>query len=379
MGKKQPITSEDYKAIISQQERHIYNLSQLLEISKSFASTLESKTLSESLLYTCLGQMHVLAAGIFSLKQLGSSDYRLDESAIGFDLQPQINYAFKETEGLIPFLHETEKSASMDELEEVLKDTYDLTILKSLNATLAVPMIYQKHIVGILVLGQRIFGEEEAVFTEEEKKQILDIATLAALSINTAMLIEQSSTDMLTHLKLRHFFFNMVNNRIATAKETNTPLAIVMLDIDHFKRFNDIYGHACGDFVLQRIAYILQDNIRSDDIVARYGGEEFVLMLYNVTEYEADKVTERIRGAVEHDDIVFSDIHMQVTLSAGYTVFYPDEAQGKKIKLEYLVNLADEAMYNSKHQGRNRVTYLPLNCETSCGRSFIHHESSKEN
>ena len=146
MGKKQPTTSEDYKAIISQQERHIYNLSQLLEISKSFASTLESETLSESLLYTCLGQMHVLAAGIFSLKQLGSSDYRLDESAIGFDLQPQINYAFKETEGLIPFLHETEKSASMDELEEVLKGTYDLTILKSLNATLAVPMIYQKHI-----------------------------------------------------------------------------------------------------------------------------------------------------------------------------------------------------------------------------------------
>ena len=362
MEREQPTTIEDYKATISQQERHIYNLSQLLEISKSFASTLESKTLSEALLYTCLGQMHVLAAGIFSLKQIGSTDYRLDETSIGFDLHPQVNYAFKETEGLIPFLHEAERSASMDELEEVLKGTYDLTILESLNATLAVPMIYQKHIVGILVLGQRIFGEEEAAFTQEEKKQILDIATLAALSINTAMLIEQSSTDMLTHLKLRHFFFNVVKNRMVIARETNTPLAIVMLDIDHFKRFNDIYGHACGDFVLQRIAYILQDNIRSDDLVARYGGEEFVLMLHNVTEYEADKVTERIRAAVEHDDIVFSDIHMQVTLSAGYTVFYPDENQDKKIKLEHLVNLADEAMYNSKHQGRNRVTYLPLNC-----------------
>lgn len=362
MEKEQPTTIEEYKTVISQQERHIYNLSQLLEISKSFASTLESKTLSEALLYTCLGQMHVLAAGIFSLKQIGTSDYRLDESAIGFDLQPQVNYAFKETEGLIPFLHETEKCASINELEEVLEGTYDLTILKSLNATLAVPMIYQKHVVGILVLGQRIFGEEEDAFTEEEKKQILDIATLAALSINTAMLIEQSSTDMLTHLKLRHFFFNVVNNRMATAVETNTPLAIVMLDIDHFKRFNDIYGHACGDFVLQRIAYILQDNIRPDDLVARYGGEEFVLMLHNVTEYEADKVTERIRSAVESDDIVFTDIHMQVTLSAGYTVFYPEETNGKKIKLEYLVNLADEALYNSKHHGRNRVTYLPLNC-----------------
>ena len=362
MEKEQPTTIEEYKTVISQQERHIYNLSQLLEISKSFASTLESKTLSEALLYTCLGQMHVLAAGIFSLKQIGTSDYRLDESAIGFELHPQVNYAFKETEGLIPFLHETEKCASINELEEVLEGTYDLTILKSLNATLAVPMIYQKHVVGILVLGQRIFGEEEDAFTEEEKKQFLDIATLAALSINTAMLIEQSSTDMLTHLKLRHFFFNVVNNRMATAVETNTPLAIVMLDIDHFKRFNDIYGHACGDFVLQRIAYILQDNIRPDDLVARYGGEEFVLMLHNVTEYEADKVTERIRSAVESDDIVFTDIHMQVTLSAGYTVFYPEETNGKKIKLEYLVNLADEALYNSKHHGRNRVTYLPLNC-----------------
>ena len=362
MEKEHPMTIEDYKAVISQQERHIYNLSQLLEISKSFASTLESEALSEALLYTCLGQMHVLAAGIFSLKQIGSSDYRLDEGAIGFDLHPQINYAFKETEGLIPFLYETARSASIEELESVLEGTYDLTILKSLNATLAVPMIYQKYIVGVLVLGQRIFGEEEMAFTKEEKKQILDIATLAALSINTTMLIEQSSTDMLSHLKLRHFFFNVVNNRMATAMEANISLAIVMLDIDHFKRFNDIYGHACGDFVLQRIACILQDNIRSEDIVARYGGEEFVLMLHDVTEFEADKITERIRAAVEHDDIVFSDIHMQVTLSAGYTVFNPEKTQGKKIRLEYLVNLADEAMYSSKHQGRNRVTYLPLNC-----------------
>lgn len=357
-----PMTIEDYKAIISQQERHIYNLSQLLEISKSFASTLEAEQLSESLLYTCLGQMHVLAAGIFSLKQIDSPEYKLDESAMGFDLQPHINYAFKETEGIVSYLNKTGQCATITELEEVLKDTYDLTILKSLKATLAVPMIYHKHIVGILVLGQRIFGEEEAAFTPKEKKQIFDIATLAALSINTAILIEQSSTDMLTHLKLRHFFFNVVKSRMLLATETNTPLAIVMFDIDHFKRFNDIYGHACGDFVLQRIAQILQSKIRSNDIVARYGGEEFVLMLYNVTEVEADKVTERIRSAVEHDHIAFNDNNLQVTLSAGYTVFYPEKMQDKKIRLEYLVNLADEAMYNSKHHGRNRVTYLPLNC-----------------
>ena len=362
MEKEAGSSIQEYEAIISHQERNIYNLSQLLEISKSFASTLESKTLAESLLYTCLGQMHVLAAGIFSLKQVGSSDYTLDESSVGFDLLPQINYSFNETEGLIPYLNETSKSTSIDELEEVLKDSYDLVILKSLNVTLVVPMIYQKHIVGVLVLGQRIFGEEENLFTTEEKKQILDIATLAALSINTAMLIEQSSTDMLTHLKLRHFFLNVVNSRISQATETNTPLAIVMLDIDHFKRFNDIYGHACGDFVLQRIARILQSLIRSDDIAARYGGEEFIIMLHNVTEFEADKVTERIRNNIENDDIVFSDIHMQVTISIGYTVFNPEQMQGKKVKLEYLVNLADEALYSSKHNGRNRVTYLPLNC-----------------
>lgn len=264
------MTIEDYKAIISQQERHIYNLNQLLEILKSFASTLEAKALSESLLYTCLGQIHVLAAGIFSLKQIDSPEYKLDESAIGFDLQPQINYSFKETQGIIPYLNETRQCATIAELEEVLKDTYDLTILKSIKAT------------------------------------------LAALPINTAMLIEQSSTDMLTHFKLRHFFFNVVKNRMLMATE--------------------------------------------------YGGEEFVLMLYNVTEFEADKVTERIRSAVEHDHIVFNNNHLQVTLSAGYTVFYPEKIQDKKVRLEYLVNLADEAMYNSKHHGRNRVTYLPLDC-----------------
>lgn len=348
----------DYSAIITHQERQIYNLSQLLEISKSFASTLESSALVESLLYTCMGQMRVTGAGIFSLPQIGATDYTLDDDCIGFDLLPHTKYFFKDSEGIIPFLSETGKSASIQELAVVLKDSNDLFLLESLKATLAVPMIYQSHIVGILVLGQRICGEEDELFTQEERNQILDIATLAALSINTAMLIEQSSTDMLTHLKLRHFFYNVVDNRLRQDKESGTPLAIVMLDIDHFKKFNDVYGHACGDFVLQRIAHLLQTNIRSNDLAARYGGEEFIIMLNNVTAHVAGKITERIRSTVEHDDIVFSDIHMQVSLSAGFTVYYPEKDHNKKIKLEQLVNLADEAMYTSKRNGRNRVTYL---------------------
>ncbi len=353
--------TKDYRALIAHQERQIYNLSQLLEISKSFASTLESSALVESLLYTCMGQMRVTGAGIFSLTQIGDTDYTLDDECIGLDLLPHTKYAFKDSEGIIPFLNETGKSASIQELAVVLKDSNDLLLLESLKVTLAVPMIYQNHTVGILVLGQRIFSEDDQSFSQEEREQILDIATLAALSINTAMLIEQSSTDMLTHLKLRHFFYNVVGNRLRQAKESGIPLAIVMLDIDHFKRFNDVYGHACGDFVLQRIARLLQTNIRSNDLAARYGGEEFIIMLNNVTVQDAYRITERIRSTVEHDDIVFSDIHMQVTLSAGFTVYTPERMQDKKIRLEQLVNMADEAMYTSKHNGRNRVTYLEFN------------------
>lgn len=352
---------QDYSAIIAHQERQIYNLRHLLEISKSFASPLDSSALVESLLYTCMSQLRVTAAGIFSLPQMGATDYTLDDDCIGFDLLPHTKYCLKDSEGVIPLLSETGKSASIQELAVVLKDSNDLLLLESLKATLAVPMIYQNHIVGILVLGQRILGDDDEAFTQEERDQILDIATLAALSINTAMLIEQSSTDMLTHLKLRHFFYNVVGNRLRQAKESGTPMAIVMLDIDHFKQFNDIYGHACGDFVLQRIAHLLQSSIRTNDLAARYGGEEFIIMLNNVTEHDAGRITERIRSAVEHDDIVFSDIHMQVTLSAGFTVYYPEGVPDKKIKLEQLVNLADEAMYTSKHNGRNRVTYLAFN------------------
>lgn len=352
---------QDYSAIIVHQERQIYNLRHLLEISKSFASTLESSALVETLLYTCMGQMRVTAAGIFSLPQMGATEYTLDGNCIGFDLIPHTKYFLKDSEGIIPFLSETGKSASILELAVVLKGSNDLFLLESLKVTLAVPMIYQNHIVGVLILGQRIFSEDDRAFTPEEREQILDIATLAALSINTAMLIEQSSMDMLTHLKLRHFFYNVVGNRLRQAKASGTPLAIVMLDIDYFKRFNDVYGHACGDFVLQRIARLLQTNIRSNDLAARYGGEEFIIMLNNVTEQEAHRITERIRSAVEHDDIIFSDIHMQVTLSAGFTVYAPERLQDKKIRLEQLVNLADEAMYTSKHNGRNRVTYLDCN------------------
>jgi diguanylate cyclase (GGDEF)-like protein len=128
-----------------------------------------------------------------------------------------------------------------------------------------------------------------------------------------------------------------------------------MLDIDHFKRFNDTYGHACGDYVLQQVAKIISEGVRNHDLAARYGGEEFVVLLGNTDAPSAMMVAERIRKNIEACDFNYENQHMTVTISIGVAVLQP----GKKISPAKLVEYADEALYISKNNGRNRSTFAP--------------------
>jgi diguanylate cyclase (GGDEF)-like protein len=157
--------------------------------------------------------------------------------------------------------------------------------------------------------------------------------------------------DSLTGVLNRRAFFDVAQSELARCARSSEPVSAVMLDIDHFKRINDQYGHVVGDRLLKAVASAMQANVRPSDSVCRYGGEEFVVWLPETSSFTARLVAERLRDAVEQVFITIEGCDLQVTASFGVATC---EAQAA-IRVEALVSRADQALYAAKRDGRNRV------------------------
>ena len=341
--------------IIDDYEKKIFDLEQLLEVSRSLCSTLEFTTLVESILYTCMGQFHVLGAGIFVLNALDADAFHLDSNYNGIDPNPNISYVIAMSNPVVSLLETNNKPFTVNELIENLPEGTDINMITTLKPSLVVPLIQHNHLNGVLVLGERITLADDASYSNYEKQQVKVIASLASIAINNAALIERASTDMMTHLKLKYFFYNILTDKLDNALANDTKLSIIMFDIDFFKRFNDTYGHACGDYVLITVAKIIKSSIRGQDMASRYGGEEFTVLLNKTSKEDAMIVAERIRGKVEQFDFCYEDQHVKVTISLGVSTFDTEVNPITTPKL--LVDQADQALYVSKRNGRNQVTF----------------------
>ena len=350
-----PSLNPEYAEIVSQYEKKIYDLKTLLEISRSLCSTIEFSQLIESILYTCMGQFRVLGAGIFVSEPLDSDYFVLNRNYNGLELDPNVTYRISLSNPLINVITKNDRVFTIDELKAEVPAYADLEPITSLKPSLIVPLVQRNHLDGILMLGEKISLPEEQGYSSYEKELILTIASLAVVAIYNSTLLERSSTDMMTHLKLKYFFYNVLTDKLDAAMAQNLPLAVIMFDIDFFKRFNDTYGHACGDYVLQTVAKIIRSCIRSCDLASRYGGEEFTVMLDKTGKDDAMTVAERIRQHVEEYDFCYENQHVKVTISIGVTVF--DSEKNLVSSPKQLVDQADQALYVSKRSGRNRVTF----------------------
>ena len=162
-----------------------------------------------------------------------------------------------------------------------------------------------------------------------------------------------SVTDELTGLSNRRRLMAELDREVRRSDRHGHPFAVLMLDVDRFKQFNDTFGHQAGDAVLKRLARILRDSTRDVDTVARYGGEEFMVILPETAGAVAARVAERIRSRAEGDRFRPPDktLELAVTVSVGFAIF-PEHAKAP----ETLIEAADQALYKSKEAGRNRVT-----------------------
>lgn len=350
------------EAIEAEYEKKLYDLRQMLEISKSLCSLLDYTNLIESILYICMCQMRVLGAGMFVQKDFDSDLYVLDSNYSGLEPDDNIVYSISSSHAVIKLLNETNETYTISDLYNTFgANDADIDAIASLRPSLIVPLKQKKELSGILLLGERIDLGEGVEFSDYDKSQILNIASLASIAINNATLVEKTTTDMMTHLKLKHYFYKVLSDKLEVSANQNLPLSCLMLDIDFFKKFNDTYGHACGDFVLQTVAKIISDGVRGNDLAGRYGGEEFVVMLYNTDKNAAIIVAERIRKEIERRDLFYEGYHMQVTISIGVSQYVP----GSEINAKQLVDLADQALYVSKRTGRNKVSFVGQNLPES--------------
>ena len=240
----------------------------------------------------------------------------------------------------------------MDGVKELIDELQGMSVL-------VVPIVFNEQVLGTLFLRARRSGADG--FTEKEIDFCRIVANASLNAIRNAKLYEElirereelreiAITDQLTGLYNHNFFYTRLDEEFERASRYDTPLSLLMLDIDDFKKVNDVYGHRTGDKVLNDVATLVKTTVRKTDIVARYGGEEFAIIMPHTTLEGAMEEAERIRVSIEthgYGGVIDEGITVSIGV-AGYPNGGIDNSGD-------FVNRADTALYEGKELGKNRV------------------------
>lgn len=253
-----------------------------------------------------------------------------------------------------------------DDFEDVIKNThgkiisselglrYPTAIQREICAALCVPLHTNKSLIGVILLES---------YDPQAFKNI-DLNQFNLVRYNISLIIENKKwinkiekmalVDGLTGVYNRHYLFDFLSEQLKWHKSNGKRLCLILFDIDHFKKFNDTYGHLFGDLVLKEICNLVKNSIREEDLIARYGGEEFIIILVDTDKEIARERIEQIRIKIQ-DHVVKNEegIEAKVTVSFGIAEF---SEISYNITMEELIKRADLALYRSKEEGRNRVT-----------------------
>jgi len=338
--------------VIEHYEKKIYDQKQLLEISKALNSTLDYRYLIDAILNICLAQLQTLNAAMYLETEVDSQLLRMEQSFKGFDIEPaELEYEIPMDSPLIHFLAEKPKATLLSHILTIpdLAEDSVVIFLKQLGAEILVPLNAKGRVNGLLILGEKMILSD---YLEDEKEFMTALASLAGIAVENARLYELATVDMMTGLKVHHYFQTKLKEEMDRCRKKSSLLTLLFTDIDKFKVFNDTYGHQAGDIVLIEVAKQLIDHAGRNDLAARYGGEEFCLVMPGADESDGFEMGERIRKAVEAMSVKNPNtgVEMKVTLSVGISSFQISDRNNKD-----LIERADRALYQAKHSGRNRT------------------------
>lgn len=220
--------------------------------------------------------------------------------------------------------------------------------------SLIVPMIAENRVRGIIRMDRE--GELAFPFTEDDLHKLSILCAQIAILLRRTQLYEEVNrlaiSDGLTGVYVHRYFQENLSLEVKRAVAYKETMSLLMIDIDYFKKYNDLYGHLAGDEILRKIAAFLKSSVRETDIVARYGGEEFAIILLLQDKEQAKEVAERIRAGVENISVDVNNTTTKVTISIGVASL-PDDGKTP----DELLAKADKALYEAKQRGRNCVVF----------------------
>lgn len=218
------------------------------------------------------------------------------------------------------------------------------------GSMLLIPLLANQRPVGLVVLA---CGSPKP--SEKQMKILETLCTIAAPNLDNSMLhkkiTELAAIDDLTMILNRRFGIRRLREEFSRSARHGSPLSVMMIDIDHFKSFNDTFGHNAGDAVLKVVASVLSSSLRAEDMVCRYGGEEFLMLLTGAGMNDSAIIAERIRRVIEAEEIKWGGSRLSISISIGIATYPIVRAS----VCEELITYADKALYAAKESGRNRV------------------------
>lgn len=314
----------------------------LYEVSRTFISTLDFNALLANILKRLTETFGYLNLAIFLV----------DEERKELKLCSYINYpeSVKDIQIKIGSTGITGHVAATREMyysPDVSKDPYYIPGVKEAKSEVCFPLMIGERLIGVLdVESPEIDG-----FTPDDIRILSTLSAQIAIALENARLYEEakrlSLTDPLTGLPNRRSFEIMIENELRRAERYRRPFALLMMDFDNFKSYNDKFGHSAGDDILKKFSNLMKETIRDVDFLGRYGGDEFIAVLPETDANFALVVAERIRKKIESENL-----DPPVTLSIGISVFPKDAREKQK-----LIDLADHACYEAKEMGGNRVNF----------------------
>jgi diguanylate cyclase (GGDEF)-like protein len=331
--------------------RETYDSSRMLQrISSTAASLLDLEKLTNLILEELTATLHIERAAFFLKRD--EDGYLVIVSQKGMDDLVQIT--LRSGHPLISWFEKSDQvlTASVLDVSPQFKALWEQEEqdLENLGIELYIPLRVGQYLVGILVIGPKLSQE---TYSRDDKRTLTTLANQTAVAIENARLfyeIQQLATiDDLTGIFNRRHLLELSEREFERAQRFNRSLSLVMMDLDHFKRINDTYGHAIGDEVLAIITDRCKNNIRNVDILGRYGGEEFVILLPETVLSEAIQITQRLCNQIANSPIETSIGSVSLTASFGIASY------GLEVEdLNALMRNADVALYSAKKNGRNR-------------------------
>ncbi|HNY11601.1 MAG TPA: sensor domain-containing diguanylate cyclase [Candidatus Wallbacteria bacterium] len=326
-------------------EQKVRELTTLYEISRAIASTLNLENVLNLAMKMINQLMNTRRCSILILDR----DFKEVNVRVSQGLSEDILRGIKidDRETVLNFVLRTKQPILIKNLEDDLFFRSVKSERYTTKSFMSVPLNIKDQVIGVINVTDKA---DESFFDDDDLKLLVTLANQIASDVENARLYEMAVTDGLTEIFNHKYFQQHLEKDMERAKRYQEEISLMMIDIDHFKKCNDTFGHQEGNKVLKKITSILKKSIREVDLLARYGGEEFAIVLPRTPKIGAFEIAQRIRETVENTEFVMGGQQLIITVSIGISSF-PDDAA-----LQFdLIRKSDMALYHAKKTGRNRV------------------------